>query len=309
MDDRRPRCAARRQSRRMTMSPSFINSSGSPTTLPSLLLRTCHAPVSGISWVVKVPGTTSTPASTMLLIGPAHTTIVVVLLLFLQKQNLANAIYLFGLGTLLSCIAGVGAQLVFATTHKRVLTSEGNHCADHEIRNIRVAGQTDLLVDFTVLTMSKVQVTVGRLEASSTTPTTRTTSSRAPLPTRSAIIATHIAATGMWLFCRRACLPRAASTATLDFLHIQQTGRRLFRGPWEPVTSRTARSFVTVAASSSSNTGAPSGWHVLMLWRYVALPPPRAATSLPLAARRPSTWPTMIMTGMSASTASPRTCS
>ena len=37
----------RRQSRRMTMSPSFINSSASPTTLPSLLLRTCHAPVSG----------------------------------------------------------------------------------------------------------------------------------------------------------------------------------------------------------------------------------------------------------------------
>ena len=38
------------------MSPSFINSSDSPTTLPSLLLRTRHAPVSGISWVVKVPG-------------------------------------------------------------------------------------------------------------------------------------------------------------------------------------------------------------------------------------------------------------
>ena len=45
------------------MSPSFINSSDSPTTLPSLLLRRRHAPVSGISWVVKVPGTTSTPAS------------------------------------------------------------------------------------------------------------------------------------------------------------------------------------------------------------------------------------------------------
>jgi len=74
--------------------------------------------------------------------------------------------------------------------------------------------------------------------------------------------------------------------------------------------SRTARSFVTVAASSSSKTGAPSAWHVLRLWRYVVLPPPRVATSLPLAARRPSTWPTMIMTGMSAtSTASPRTCS
>ncbi len=38
----------------------------------------------------------------------------------------------------------------FATTHKRVLTSEGNRHADLEIRNIRVAGQTDLLVDVTV---------------------------------------------------------------------------------------------------------------------------------------------------------------
>jgi hypothetical protein len=38
----------------------------------------------------------------------------------------------------------------FATTHKRVLTSEGNRRADLEILNIRVAGQTDVLVDFTV---------------------------------------------------------------------------------------------------------------------------------------------------------------
>jgi hypothetical protein len=29
------------------------------------------------------------------------------------------------------------------------------------------------------------------------------------------------------------------------------------------VISRTNKSFVTVAASSSSKTGAPSGWHVL----------------------------------------------
>jgi hypothetical protein len=35
------------------------------------------------------------------------------------------------------------------------------------------------------------------------------------------------------------------------------------------------------------------------LWLCVAPPPPRVATSLPLAARSPSTWPTMIMTGMS----------
>ena len=33
----------------------------------------------------------------------------------------------------------------FVTSHKRVLTSEGNRRADLEIRNIRVAGQTDLL--------------------------------------------------------------------------------------------------------------------------------------------------------------------
>jgi hypothetical protein len=33
----------------------------------------------------------------------------------------------------------------------------------------------------------------------------------------------------------------------------------------------------------------PSGWHVLSLWCCVAPPPPRVATSLPLAVRRPST--------------------
>ena len=38
----------------------------------------------------------------------------------------------------------------FETTHKRVLTSEGNRCTDLEMRNIRVAGQTDLLVDVTL---------------------------------------------------------------------------------------------------------------------------------------------------------------
>ena len=38
----------------------------------------------------------------------------------------------------------------FATIHKRVLTSAGNRRADLEIRNIRVAQQTDLLVDVTL---------------------------------------------------------------------------------------------------------------------------------------------------------------
>jgi hypothetical protein len=38
----------------------------------------------------------------------------------------------------------------FAANYKRVLTSEGNRRADLEIRNIRVAHQTDLLVDVTL---------------------------------------------------------------------------------------------------------------------------------------------------------------
>jgi hypothetical protein len=64
--------------------------------------------------------------------------------------------------------------------------------------------------------------------------------------------------------------------------------------------SRTSKISVTVAASSSSKTGAPLGWHVLRLWRYVALPPPRVATSRHLATCRPSTWPTTSTTAMSA---------
>jgi hypothetical protein len=38
----------------------------------------------------------------------------------------------------------------FATTHKRVLTSEGSRRADLEVRNIRVAQKTDLLIDVTI---------------------------------------------------------------------------------------------------------------------------------------------------------------
>ena len=38
----------------------------------------------------------------------------------------------------------------FATNHKRVLTSAGNRRADLEIRNTRVAQQTDLLLDVTL---------------------------------------------------------------------------------------------------------------------------------------------------------------
>jgi hypothetical protein len=52
---------------------SSISSSGSPTTRPSLLSRMCNAAARGTSWVVTVPGTTSTYASIIMQIGPAHT--------------------------------------------------------------------------------------------------------------------------------------------------------------------------------------------------------------------------------------------
>jgi hypothetical protein len=66
--------ALQSQSRTRTMLPSSISSSGSSTTLPSLPLRMCHAATRGTSWVVTVPGTTSTPASSMLRTGPERTT-------------------------------------------------------------------------------------------------------------------------------------------------------------------------------------------------------------------------------------------
>ena len=111
-----------RQSRRITMSPSFINSSGSPTSLPSLLSRTCHAPRYFMGG--EGAGTTSTHASTMLLIGPAHTT--------MYCGRWIAFVSTLALPPLTS-----GCSRVRAT-------------ANLEIRNIRVAGQNDLLVDVTV---------------------------------------------------------------------------------------------------------------------------------------------------------------
>ena len=152
---------------------------------------------------------------------------------------------------------------------------------------------------------------MGRLKASSATatPTTRTTSSRAPLPKRSATIATQIAApaSGFLAGVHVYLGPHPRRALALDLLPIQQTGRRPFCGPWLSAAQ------TGVLSPSRRLLPAKPGhhrdhWHVLRLWRCVAPPPPRVATSLPLAARRPSTWPTMIMTGMSAtSTASPRT--
>ena len=96
----------------------------------------------------------------------------------------------------LRSLESVGSTAGFATNHKRVLTSAGNRRADLEIRNILVAQSPCDMI-------SSAPVTLGRIKASSATPTTRITSSRAP-PTRSATIVS----------CRRACLPLAASAAS-----------------------------------------------------------------------------------------------
>jgi len=102
----------------------------------------------------------------------------------------------------------------FATNHKRVLTSEGNRRADLEIRDIRVAQQTESLVDVTLRHNFKGSGQNGQTQGQLRNPDNPDHILESAAPTRSAIIATHIAATGMWLFCRRACLPRAASTAS-----------------------------------------------------------------------------------------------
>ena len=130
------RRAPRRQSRNRTMLPSSISSSVSPTTLHCLLSRMCNALVSCM---------------------------MMILLLFLQKQNLASAIYLFGLDTLMggdcawdhidSCnrqsanwsiahehvlqaLERICQAASYATSHKRMLPSEGNRRADLEVRNV-----------------------------------------------------------------------------------------------------------------------------------------------------------------------------
>jgi hypothetical protein len=194
----------------------------------------------------------------------------------------------------------------FVTNHKRVLTSEGNRRADVEIRNIRVAQQTDFLVDVTVrhdfIGAGQIGLTQGQLRnpdnpdhilESAAADKIRNYRDTSPQPARGFLA-------GVYVYLG----PHPRRALALDLLRIRQTGRRLFCGPW---LSAAQKSFVTVAASSSSKTGAPSGWHVLRLWRCVAPPPPRVATSLHLVTCRPSTWPTTSMTGMSAtSTASPR---
>jgi hypothetical protein len=156
----------------------------------------------------------------------------------------------------------------FATTHNQVLTSEGNRRADLEIRNIRVAGQHDLLVDVTIRHNFKGTGHNGQ------------TQGQLRNPDNPDHILERAAADKIRNYrdtYRRnrhvAFLPACMSTSgrihsvllrlILFISNIPTNRQKMILRPL--VFSRTARSFVTVAASSSSKTGAPSGWPVLRL--------------------------------------------
>jgi hypothetical protein len=197
----------------------------------------------------------------------------------------------------------------FETTHKRVLTSEGNRCTDLEMRNIRVAGQTDLLVDVTLrhdfIGAGRDGQTQGQLRN----------------PDNPDHILESAAAHKIRNY--RDTYRRNRHVAFLPA--CMSTSRRIHGGLLRFIffiSNKQAEDYFEALGLPAAQPGvlslswrllpAKPGHHrdVLRLCRYVALQPPRSATSLPLATRRPSTWPTMIMTGMSAtSTASPRTCS
>jgi hypothetical protein len=119
----------------------------------------------------------------------------------------------------------------FATTHKRVLTSEGNCHAYLEICNIRVAGQTDLLVDVTVRHNFKGTGHNGQTEGQIRNP------DNPDHILESAALANKIRnycdtspqpACGFFAGVHVYLGPHPQRALALDFLHIQQTGRRLF---------------------------------------------------------------------------------
>jgi hypothetical protein len=114
------------------------------------------------------------------------------------------------------------------------------------------------------------------LSASTATPTTWIRSSRARLPKRFVIVATPIAATARWLFCRHACLPRGASTVNSCACSFFSPTRRPTTILSPSDISRTSKSSVTVAAGLLPAKPVHH-WDVLRLWRNVALPPPRVA--------------------------------
>jgi hypothetical protein len=57
---------------------------------------------------------------------------------------------------------GLHVYLSYSTNIKKVLTSEGQRFADLEVLNIRMAQQTDLLVDVTSVTLRHDFIGAGR---------------------------------------------------------------------------------------------------------------------------------------------------
>ena len=100
----------------------------------------------------------------------------------------------------------------FATTHKRVLTSEGNRRRSRNPQHPR--GQTDMLVDVTLrhdfIGAGRDGQTQGQLR-NPDNPDHILESSTAD---KIRNYRDTYRRTGMWLFCRRACLPGDASTAS-----------------------------------------------------------------------------------------------
>jgi hypothetical protein len=184
----------------------------------------------------------------------------------------------------------------FATNHKRVPTSAGNRRADLEIRNIRVAQQTDLLVDVTLRHDFIGPGHSGQSQGQLRNPENPDHILEGAAANKSRNY--HDT------FCRNrhvAFLPACMSTSgrihgelllLLFFLSNRQADDYFAALGYQPHRQEEF-------CHRSSKTGAPSGWHVLRLWRCVAPPPPRVATSLARATHRTSTRPTMIMTGMS----------
>ena len=168
---------------------------GSPTTLPSLILRMCHAAASSTSWVVKVPGTTSTPASIMLRNGPARTT------------TSCGRWRAFVTPPVSPPITS-GCSRVRATAAPIPRRSDFRNPQHPHGAADRYAGARHLRHDF--IGAGHIGQNQGQLR----NPDNPNHILESAAPTRSATIVTHIAATGIWLSCRRACLPRAASTAS-----------------------------------------------------------------------------------------------
>jgi hypothetical protein len=191
----------------------------------------------------------------------------------------------------------------FSTKHKMVLTSEGNRRADLEVLNIRVAQQTDLLVEVSLHhDLVGAGLDGGRTHGKHRNPDN-------PEKILESAAAQKIRD------CRKtyrrnrqvAFLLACMSTSCRiygDFLRLLFFLAFFKAFGYQPHKQEFCH---RRSASSSSKPGAPLGWHVLRLWRYVALPPPRVAASRHFATCRPSKWPTRSMTAMSAtSTASPR---